>query len=66
MYFQYQLIFFFQYDFMHATPPMGSLTFMKGQPITDEAGWVDVDKETTQHKKYRKKEPHLGSISCGR
>ena len=33
---------------------MSALDFMKGQPISDEAGWVDVDKETLQHKKYRK------------
>ena len=33
---------------------MGPLDFMKGQPISDEAGWVDVDKETLQHKNYRK------------
>ena len=44
----------FQYDFLHATPPMGPLDFMKGQPIADADGWVDVDKQTLQHKKYRK------------
>ena len=33
---------------------MSALDFMKGQPIADEGGWVDVDKETLQHKKYRK------------
>lgn len=33
---------------------MSALDFMKGQPICDEGGWVDVDKETLQHKKYRK------------
>ena len=31
---------------------MGPLDFMKGQPIADELGWVDVDKETLRHKKY--------------
>ncbi len=41
-----------QYDFLHAVPPMGPLDFMKGQPIADEAGWVDVHKETLRHKKY--------------
>ena len=41
-----------QYDFLHATPPMGPLDFMKGQPIADAAGWVDVDQYTLQHKKY--------------
>lgn len=33
---------------------MSALDFMKGQAISDEGGWVDVDKETLQHKKYRK------------
>ena len=41
-----------QYDFLHATPPMGPLDFMKGQPIVDAGGWVDVDQYTLQHKKY--------------
>ncbi len=26
---------------------------MKGQPISDELGWVDVDKTTLQHVRYR-------------
>ena len=43
-----------QYDFLHATPPMGPLDFMQGQPIADQGGWVDVDKLTLQHKKYCK------------
>ena len=48
------MLFTVQYDFLHATPPMGPLDFMKGQPISDEGGWVDVNKNTLQHKKYRK------------
>ena len=38
---------------MHVTPPMGPLDVMKGSPICDEAGWVDVNKETLQHKTYQ-------------
>ena len=41
-----------QYDFLHATPPMAPLDVMKGQPIADDIGWVDVNPQTLQHKKY--------------
>lgn len=37
---------------MHVTPPMGPLNVMKGQPISDPAGWVDVSKTTLQHNRY--------------
>eukprot|EP01087_Luapelamoeba_hula_P003051 TRINITY_DN1287_c0_g2_i1.p1 TRINITY_DN1287_c0_g2~~TRINITY_DN1287_c0_g2_i1.p1 ORF type:complete len:492 (+),score=84.52 TRINITY_DN1287_c0_g2_i1:57-1478(+) len=40
------------YDFIHVTPPMGPCDFVKNSPIADAAGWVDVDKHTTRHKKY--------------
>lgn len=42
----------YPYDFLHATPPMGPLDFMQGQPIADQAGWVDIDKLTLQHKQF--------------
>ncbi|KIY50900.1 FAD/NAD(P)-binding domain-containing protein [Fistulina hepatica ATCC 64428] len=38
-----------EYTILHATPPMGPLSVMKGQPITDEAGWVTVDQDTLRH-----------------
>ena len=41
-----------QYDFLHATPPMAPLDVMKGQPIADDIGWVDVNPRTLQHKTY--------------
>ena len=50
-------LFLWQYDFLHATPPMAPLDFMVGQPISDQLGWVDVDPKTLQHKKY-------GVFSC--
>ncbi|EIN07400.1 FAD/NAD(P)-binding domain-containing protein [Punctularia strigosozonata HHB-11173 SS5] len=37
------------YTLLHVVPPMGPLNVMKGQPIADAAGWVDVNKETLQH-----------------
>jgi sulfide:quinone oxidoreductase len=41
-----------KYDFMHVTPPMGPMDFLKESPLSDAIGWVDVDKNTLQHKKY--------------
>ena len=38
---------------MHVAPPMGPLDLMKGSPICDESGWVDVHKETLQHKSFQ-------------
>ena len=40
------------YDFIHVTPPMGPLDVMKGSPVADSAGWVEVDKATLQHVRY--------------
>ena len=39
------------YTLLHATPPMGPLNVIKGSPIADSAGWVEVDKGTLQHVK---------------
>lgn len=40
------------YEMLHVTPPMSSPDVLKKSPVADSAGWVDVDKETLQHKKY--------------
>ncbi|KDQ60863.1 hypothetical protein JAAARDRAFT_204661 [Jaapia argillacea MUCL 33604] len=40
------------YSLLHVVPPQGPLDVMKGQPICDAAGWVEVDKETMQHVKF--------------
>uniref|UniRef100_A0A8C8TXE1 Sulfide quinone oxidoreductase n=1 Tax=Peromyscus maniculatus bairdii TaxID=230844 RepID=A0A8C8TXE1_PERMB len=40
------------YEMLHVTPPMSSPDVLKTSPVADSAGWVDVDKETLQHKKY--------------
>ncbi len=40
------------YSMMHVTPPMSAPDFVKGSPLSNEAGWVEADKETLQHPKY--------------
>ncbi|XP_006882999.1 PREDICTED: sulfide:quinone oxidoreductase, mitochondrial [Elephantulus edwardii] len=40
------------YEMLHVTPPMGPPDVIKTSPVADAAGWVDVDKETLQHKRY--------------
>lgn len=40
------------YDMIHVTPPMSAPDFIKNSPLPNEAGWVDVDKETLQHTKF--------------
>ncbi|XP_005483433.1 sulfide:quinone oxidoreductase, mitochondrial [Zonotrichia leucophrys gambelii] len=42
----------FQYEMLHVTPPMGPPAVLIDSPVSDASGWVDVDKETLQHKKY--------------
>lgn len=42
-----------EFDFLHVTPPMGALPFIKNSPLADSAtGFVDVDAGTTRHKRY--------------
>nr|XP_020477355.1 sulfide:quinone oxidoreductase, mitochondrial-like [Monopterus albus] len=41
-----------EYEMLHVTPPMGPTLVIKGSALADEAGWLDVDKETLQHKRY--------------
>jgi len=41
------------YEFLHITPPMGAPAFIANSPLANSGGWVDVDKETLQHLKYK-------------
>ncbi|XP_019934837.1 sulfide:quinone oxidoreductase, mitochondrial [Paralichthys olivaceus] len=41
-----------EYEMLHVTPPMGPNLVIKGSPLADEGGWLDVNKETLQHKTY--------------
>ena len=47
------------YEMLHVTPPMKAHAFVAESSIANDAGWVDVDKHTTQHVKY----PNV--FSCG-
>ncbi|KAI3392752.1 hypothetical protein diail_5231 [Diaporthe ilicicola] len=40
------------FDLLHVVPKMGPHAFVKESPLANEAGYVDVDEGTTQHKKY--------------
>ncbi len=42
----------FPYDMIHVTPPMSTPDFIKRGPLANEAGLVDVDKQTLQHMRY--------------
>ncbi|KAK2834496.1 hypothetical protein Q7C36_015197 [Tachysurus vachellii] len=42
----------FEYEMLHVTPPMGPPTVLKGSSLEDEGGWLDVNKETLQHKTF--------------
>lgn len=42
----------YQYEMLHVTPPMGPPDVLVNSPVADAGGWVDVDKDTLQHKKY--------------
>lgn len=42
-----------QYDMIHVAPHMSAPSFLKGSPVSDPNGWVDVDKFTLQSTKYK-------------
>lgn len=47
-----------KFDFLHIVPPMSAPGFLKESGITNEAGFVDVDKHTMRHTKY----PNIWSL----
>jgi sulfide:quinone oxidoreductase len=40
------------FDMLHVCPPQQAPDFIRDSALSDEAGWVDVDQHTLQHKKY--------------
>ena len=40
------------FDMIHVTPPQSAPDFVRNSPLANEAGWVDVDKNTLQHTRY--------------
>ena len=41
-----------RFDMIHVVPPQTAPDFVRASPLADEAGWVDVDQNTLQHKRY--------------
>jgi len=41
------------YEMFHVTPPQSAPDFIRNSPLANAAGWVDVDKNTLQHTKYK-------------
>lgn len=42
----------FEYEMLHVTPPMGPNLVIKGSPLADPAGWLDVNRDNLQHNRY--------------
>lgn len=42
----------FPYDLLHVVPPQSAPDFIKGSPLADAAGWVNVDKQTLRHTQF--------------
>ncbi|KAI0396624.1 FAD/NAD(P)-binding domain-containing protein [Xylariaceae sp. FL0594] len=42
-----------EFGFLHVVPPQKPWDWVAKSKIADSAGWVDVDKSTTQHTKYK-------------
>ena len=40
------------FDMLHLAPPQRAPDFIKNSTLVNEAGWLDVDKHTLQHKNY--------------
>ncbi len=40
------------FDFLHLAPPQTAPAFIKGSGLVNEAGWLDVNINSLQHKKY--------------
>jgi sulfide:quinone oxidoreductase len=40
------------YDMVHVTPPMSAPDVIKGSPLGNEEGWVEVDKHSLRHVRY--------------
>lgn len=41
-----------KYDLIHVTPPQSAPDVIKQSSLANEAGWVDVDDHTLQHRRY--------------
>ena len=42
-----------KFDMIHVTPPQSAPDFISQSPLADTKGWIDVDKYSLQHTKYK-------------
>lgn len=42
-----------KFDMIHVTPPQSAPDFIRQSPLADAKGWIDVDKFSLQHTKYK-------------
>ncbi len=42
-----------RFDMLHVCPPMSAPDFIKNSPLAAETGWVDVDRASLRHTRYR-------------
>ena len=42
-----------QFDMLHVTPPQSAPDFIRKSPLANAAGWIDADKHTLQHPRYK-------------
>jgi sulfide:quinone oxidoreductase len=40
------------FNMLHVCPPQQAPDFIRQSPLVDQAGWVDVDQQSMQHKRY--------------
>lgn len=41
-----------EFDMIHVVPPQTAPDFVRSSPLSDAAGWIDVDRDTLRHTKY--------------
>ncbi|MCX7877888.1 MAG: NAD(P)/FAD-dependent oxidoreductase, partial [Ignavibacteria bacterium] len=41
------------FDMIHITPPQSAPDFIRNSPLSNHEGWVDVDKNTLQHNRWK-------------
>lgn len=41
-----------QFDMLHVVPPQSAPNFIKASPLSDDSGWVAVDKNNLRHQQY--------------
>jgi sulfide:quinone oxidoreductase len=41
------------YDMIHVVPPMSAPDFVRQSPLANAEGWIDVDKHSLQHPRYK-------------